>query len=108
MAVLFALFRQFGFDFGTGQTVVALPAMTFNFFLNNLFTYRDRRIKGSWNIGLGLLSFYLVCSIGAISNIGIASYLFAHDSRWSISGIAGILMGAVWNHAVSSVFTWGR
>ena len=31
--------------------------MTFNFFLNNLFNYRDRRLRG-WQLVRGLLPFY--------------------------------------------------
>jgi dolichol-phosphate mannosyltransferase len=63
------------------------------------------RIKG-WRILRGLLSFYGVCALGAVGNVGIASYVFAADQRWWVAGIAGVLVGAVWNYAVSSVFTW--
>jgi len=81
--------------------------MTSNFFLNNLFTYRDMRIKG-WRILRGLLSFYGICAVGAVANVGIASYVFAAHQQWLVAGIAGVIMGAVWNFAVSSVFTWNR
>ena len=54
----------------------------------------------------GLFSFYLICSLGAVANIGIASYLFSQQEVWWIAGIAGIVVGSVWNYAVSSVFTW--
>jgi dolichol-phosphate mannosyltransferase len=30
------------------------------------------------------------------------------ESYWVLSAIAGILVGAVWNFALSSRFTWGR
>jgi dolichol-phosphate mannosyltransferase len=92
-------------DFTAAQTVATLVAMTSNFFLNNLFTYRDQRLKG-WRLLRGLVSFYLICAIGAIGNIGIASYVFAADAVWWVAGIAGAIVGSVWNYAVSSVFTW--
>ena len=89
----------------TAQTIATIVAMTANFFLNNFFTYADKRLRG-WRAVRGLISFYLICSLGAVANIGIASYLFAEQERWWIAGIAGIILGSVWNYAVSSVFTW--
>jgi dolichol-phosphate mannosyltransferase len=105
MGVLAAGLKLFGLPFVTAQTVAAVIAMTMNFFLNNLFTYADRRLKG-WRMLRGLVSFYVICSFGAAANIGIASYLFAQQQVWWVAGIAGIIVGSVWNYAVSSVFTW--
>ena len=48
----------------------------------------------------------IVCGIGAISNVGVASWIYAHDNVWWIAGLGGAVMGAVWNYAVSSVFVW--
>ena len=90
------------------QTVATVTAMTFNFFINNVFTYRDKRLKGFWPLLWGLLSFYLVCSAGLVSNVGVANFLFGREFSWWLSGIAGILVGAVWNYAASSVLTWRK
>jgi dolichol-phosphate mannosyltransferase len=38
-----------GSTFLAGQTMAVLTAMTFNFFLNNIFTYRDRRLAGGFD-----------------------------------------------------------
>jgi dolichol-phosphate mannosyltransferase len=54
----------------------------------------------------GLVSFYLICSLGAAANVGVAAYLFAQQEVWWVAGVAGIIVGSVWNYAVSSVFTW--
>jgi dolichol-phosphate mannosyltransferase len=105
LAVLRASLALPGFDFTQAQTAATLVAMTWNFFLNNLFTYRDQRLRG-WRLLRGLLSFYLICAVGAVGNIGIASYVFATDHHWWLAGIAGAIVGSVWNYAVSSVFTW--
>jgi dolichol-phosphate mannosyltransferase len=109
MAVLWALFRGLETTFVAGQAVAALVAMTFNFFLNNLFTYRDRRLRG-WGLLSGWVSFTLACSVGAVANVGIATYLFhaapAGGLWWVASAVAGILVGAVWNYAVTAVYTW--
>ncbi|WP_085883516.1 glycosyltransferase family 2 protein [Oceanibacterium hippocampi] len=106
MAVLYGLFRVLEQNFGLAQTVATLVAMTFNFALNNLLTYRDRQLRG-WRLLTGWLSFCLACSVGAIANIGVAVYLFEDfDTLWIWSGLAGVLVGAVWNYAVTSVYTW--
>jgi len=108
MAMLAGLYGSGTASFIAAQTVAAGAAMTFNFFLNNLLTYRDRRLKGLIPILRGLLSFYAVCGIGLFANVGIASFLFNRDYSWWLAATAGILVGAVWNYAASSVFTWGR
>jgi dolichol-phosphate mannosyltransferase len=105
LVVLWACFKVLGADFKIAQTAATLIAMTSNFFLNNVFTYRDQRLKG-WRLVRGLLTFYLICSVGAVANVGIAAYIFAADSSWWLAGIAGVVVGSVWNYAVSSIFTW--
>jgi dolichol-phosphate mannosyltransferase len=107
LAVLWTLHRAAGFDFLTGQSAATLVAMTSNFFLNNLLTYRDMRLRGRALIW-GWVSFTLACSVGALANVGIATYLFQADSSWVLSAVAGILVGAVWNYAVTAVYTWRK
>jgi dolichol-phosphate mannosyltransferase len=97
---------------GTGaflisQTTATLVAMTSNFFLNNLFTYSDMRLRG-WGLLRGWLSFVVACSVGALANVGIASWIFETHSLWLLFALAGILVGAVWNYAVTAVYTWKR
>jgi dolichol-phosphate mannosyltransferase len=89
----------------TGATAIAIAG---NFFLNNALTYRDKRLKGFGPLLFGLLTFYAVCAVGAIANVGIANFLFVQDYAWWVSGICGILVGAVWNYAASALFTWRR
>ena len=105
LAVLWLLNRLLGTSFLIGQTVATLVAMTTNFFLNNVLTYRDMRLRGR-QLLWGWFSFVIACSIGAIANVGIATYLFEGDTGWVLSALAGILVGAVWNYAVTAVYTW--
>jgi dolichol-phosphate mannosyltransferase len=65
------------------------------------------RLSG-WQWYRGWVSFTLVCSVGALANIGIASYLFEKGAFWLLSALAGIVVGAVWNYAVTSVYTWKK
>jgi dolichol-phosphate mannosyltransferase len=94
-------------EFPVAQALATVVAMTSNFVLNNMLTYRDRRLVGRRFV-TGLGSFYAVCSLGAVANVGIASAAFAHHYTWWLSGLAGAAVGVVWNYAVSSIFTWRR
>jgi len=89
----------------TSQIVAAFIAMTFNFVLNNIFTYHDLKLKGIKFI-VGLLTFYVACSIGAFVNIQVAYFLFERGIFWWLSGLLGALIGAVWNFAITSTYTW--
>ncbi len=92
-------------SFTVAQAIATVVAMTSNFALNNVFTYRDKRLRG-WRFFTGLATFYAVCAIGAVANVGIAATAFAHNYSWWLAGLAGVAVGVVWNYAVSSVFTW--
>jgi dolichol-phosphate mannosyltransferase len=100
--------RVAGFDFPTAQAVATACAIIGNFWLNNIFTFREGRLKGVQAF-TGLLTFSIISSVGAVMNVNVSSLLFgsAHSSWWS-AGIAGAVMSLVWNYAVSSVFTWRR
>jgi dolichol-phosphate mannosyltransferase len=105
MAVLAAL-RGAQVNFSNAQAVATIVSMVFNFWLNNLLTYRDRRLRGiRWL--KGLLSFVAACGLGAVANVGIASYLFESQTQWVVAALAGIAVGAVWNYAITQLYTWG-
>ena len=91
--------------FAEAQGIAAFIAMTGNFLLNNQLTYRDQRLKGL-SLLRGLLMFYLVCSVGLLANVGVAATVFDQEPIWWLAGIAGALMGVVWNYGVSSLFVW--
>lgn len=92
-------------SFAFAQAAAVWGAMTFNFVLNNAFTYRDRRLKG-FRFVTGMLSFYAVCLIGAVANVGVGSYLYDMHRAWWVAGIAGAVVGTVWNYVASSAVTW--
>ena len=96
-----------GLAFSGAQAAAVIGAMTFNFALNNRFTYRDRQLKGLAWVG-GLLSFYLVCSLGAVANVGIGSLVYDQFHGWWVAGIAGAIVGSVWNYVASGWLTWAR
>jgi dolichol-phosphate mannosyltransferase len=107
LLVLSLLYRLVGVDFVLAQSVATLAAMTCNFALNNLFTYRDMRLHG-WDLLRGWVSFVIACGLGALANVGLAAYLFEHRTGWVVSAVAGVLVGAVWNYTITAVYTWKK
>jgi len=107
LSTLWIAHKLAGVDFGVAQTIATFVAMTSNYCLNNFITYRDCRRRGL-KFFIGLLSFYAICSIGVIANVGVANFVFHQDYRWWLAGIAGAIVGAVWNYAASAIFTWRR
>jgi dolichol-phosphate mannosyltransferase len=105
MAILWFALSIVGMAFDPAQASAAVVAMTSNFFANNLFTYRDRRLRG-FALVRGLFTFYAICALGTVANVGIAGYVFSRNEVWWLAGLAGVVVGSVWNYAVSSVFTW--
>ncbi|HMM91029.1 glycosyltransferase family 2 protein [Bradyrhizobium sp.] len=107
LAALFVAHEIFRAPFAEAQAVGALVAMTSNFILNNFLTYRDQRLKG-FAILRGLLLFYLVCGVGLLANVGVAFAVFDQEPIWWLAGLAGALMGVVWNYAMSGLFVWRK
>jgi dolichol-phosphate mannosyltransferase len=105
--VLSVLYQGLHRTFVEGQASATLCAMTFNFAVNNVLTYRDMRLTGRRWLK-GWISFVLACSIGGFANLGVAYAVFGLGRGWFPAAIAGILVGAVWNYAVTKMFTWGR
>ena len=97
-----------GLDFAEAQSVATGVAIVGNFVLNNLFTFRDRRLRG-WRFLRGLVTFALICSVGAVGNLSVSIFLFGPGhSSWWVAGLAGAAMSLVWNYAASSVLTWRK
>ncbi|NSZ76582.1 glycosyltransferase family 2 protein [Agrobacterium tumefaciens] len=92
--------------FSMAQFIATMVAMTGNFVLNNELTYRDKKLRG-FRFFTGLLTFYAACSVGTIANVGVASWI---NESWHsdalLSGLAGALLGAVYNYAAASILTW--
>ncbi len=101
------LYRVAKMSFVFSQVLATWIAMTSNFLLNNVVTFRDRRLRGT-KLVIGLFTFYAACSVGALLNVSFANLL--HNSRvpWYLAGVAGTAISSVWNYGVNTVFTWRR
>jgi dolichol-phosphate mannosyltransferase len=103
----FGLLGVLGASFQASQSAAVFVAMTWNFLLNNLITYRDQRLRGAALVR-GIIAFYLIGAVGAFANIGIVEMLHGRGTGWWLSGLAGGFIGVVWNYTMSSIFTWRR
>ncbi|WAC49043.1 glycosyltransferase [Asticcacaulis sp. SL142] len=83
-------------------------SMTWNFYINNIITFRDKRLSG-WPMVTGLIGFYFACSIGALLSLGVAillkDYLGIH---WFAAGVSAALLSGVWNYWGAKAFAWNR
>jgi dolichol-phosphate mannosyltransferase len=105
--VLSLLFRFAPMGFLAQQAIATVCTMTFNFAVNNVLTYRDKRLRGLRWLG-GWLSFNLACSVGALMNVGLATYINQASGTRYLAALGGIMVGAVWNYAVTQRLTWSR
>lgn len=119
MAVLASVLGAFGqkvlyhnwsdqIEFIIAQTSAAIVAMTFNFMLNNELTYADKRLRGFMPLLRGWAKFALTCSVGLLANVGAAAALMRMGFHAYPAAIVGIVVGSVWNFALSSKFVWGK
>jgi dolichol-phosphate mannosyltransferase len=82
-------------------------AILWNYYLNNEFTYRDKRRRGRafW---LGLTVFCAACAFGAAINYELAKVLFESGIAWLPAGAAGAFVGGIWNYNMTSFFVWSN
>jgi dolichol-phosphate mannosyltransferase len=103
--VLTGALKLMGQTFALSQSAATIVAIAFNYSVNNVLTYSGQSLHGRRWLR-GLLSFYLICGVGAFANVGVSSYLFVNETAWPLAALAGIAMSSVWNYAVSSRYTW--
>jgi dolichol-phosphate mannosyltransferase len=107
LGILGLLYKRLGVSFMAAQATATVTAMSFNFFLNNVVTFRDRRLRG-WGMMTGLLTFYAACSVGALINVSFAQNLLRLGLPWYLAGLTGIAISSVWNYGVNTILTWRR
>ena len=96
-----------GMPFAQAQTLATGLAMTGNFLLNNLVTYRDLQLRG-WRLLPGLATFYVACSIGFFTNLAVSETLVEKGLPWIWAGLGGLGISSMWNYGVTNVITWRR
>lgn len=105
LSVLYLMAEVLMAPFVWAQLTATVVAMTTNFLLNNWLTFAHKRLKG-WRMLYGLVTFYLVCSLGALANISVAVWIYQFNEATMLAGLAGALMSSVFNYAVTKLVTW--
>ncbi|CAN5166462.1 glycosyltransferase [soil metagenome] len=95
-----------GLPYWAAQAVGVITAMISNFMLNNILTFRDRRLKGAafWQ---GMLAFCVACTSGAILNQSVGMTLHGLNAPALVSGLSGAVLASLWNYAAASKLSWG-
>jgi dolichol-phosphate mannosyltransferase len=92
-------------DFRLSQLSGALVTITVNFLLNNQLTFRSARLRGR-SLLLGMVIFYLCCSVGLFAQVSVATLLHTGGTNWILATLAGIVLGSVWNYSTAYLFVW--
>jgi len=108
LLVLGVMHRLFSLPFEIAQMSAIWLAMTSNFFLNNVITYRHSPLKKRKDLALGLFTFYVACALGAVVNLAVALFVNSYGMHWAIAGLSGGVAGAVWNYSTTKTFTWRK
>jgi len=106
--LVLGLLMAAGLAFPGSQSLATMVAMTFNFWLNNQLTYRDRRLRGPRALLRGWLGFCGACAVGALANVAVATLLVGQGVHWMAAALAGVILASVWNYVLSKRFVWSR
>ncbi len=91
--------------FGPAETAATAVSIASNFLLNNGITYRDRSLHGA-KLLVGFLVFAALCSLGLVADVGVATLAFRQRANWWTAGLAGAVIGTVWNYVAAAGITW--
>ena len=91
--------------FAGAQTAAAVGAMTSNYVINNLITYRDRQKRGLGFI-VGYVKFVVLCSVPLAANVAVATMVYERGPAWWVAGLAGAVVAAAWNYVTTSRAVW--
>lgn len=87
------------------QTFATFVAMTTNYVLNNLITFRDRALRGrAWWIGLA--NFYAACTLGAFIGVAVGEVIHESGRPLWVAGLGAAIVSAIWNFSLNQLVTW--
>ena len=75
--------------------------------MNDYFTFRDRRVKGSGNFARRLGKFNVV-SLGGVGINLLVLWLLSDilGINYLVSNLCGIALATLWNYLLNSWWTW--
>ena len=84
LSILWLLFSTLGYRFENALVVAIAVALLANYSVNNILTYRERRLRG-WAFVTGLVVYALACSVGNLSNYALAKLLVDRGVWWPLA-----------------------
>ena len=102
-------------QFTLAQALATVVAATSNFFLNNILTYRDKRLRG-WPVLSGLISFLAISSIGAVVGIAFGGQVLSwfpeamRQGKYvlTFANLSGTAVSTILNFSATAMFTWQK
>ena len=102
-------------QFTVAQALATVVAATSNFFLNNILTYRDKRLRG-WAVLSGLISFLAISSVGAVVGIAFGGQVLSwfpevmRQGKYvlTFANLSGIAVSTILNFSATAMFTWQK
>jgi dolichol-phosphate mannosyltransferase len=103
---IFALLtRILGMKLEFASPIAIVFAILSNFILNDIWTFKFRRIQSSFL--QRLMQFYAVCGVAAIVNYSSLLLLVRTFNIWDIgANLIGIMVGTIFNYSMNSLWTW--
>jgi len=97
---------QYRYDDIISYSMAIWLSMTWNFFLNNSLTFRDKRLKG-WAVVRALIGFYVACSLGALLSLALSIFMKDHlHIHWLVAGVSAALISSIWNYYGAKLLSW--
>ena len=88
-------------------TLSAATAIFTNFVLNDIFTFRDRRLPGLKTWLSRLFKFYVFCLAGVGIKVVVASLLYnTMNLPELLANLFGIVVAMMWNFLLNNRWTW--
>ncbi len=92
-------------NFSLIQLIAAVVAMTTNYVINNVVTYRDRRKRGLAFL-VGYVKFCALCSISLFTSVAVATMVRNWGAYPQVAAASGAVLGALWNYVTTSLAVW--
>jgi dolichol-phosphate mannosyltransferase len=105
MAAYILLTRFLGIPLEVASPIAIETSILSNFFLNNVWTFRNRETENSYFTKL--LRFHTIAALGGITNYSILLLLINVLGWWDIAAnFTGIIVGTLVNYSMNSFWTW--
>ncbi len=91
--------------FWLAQGLAIFVAMGWNFHLNNVLTFRERRLQGRALLA-GFAAFVVSCTGGAILSEIVGTGAHQLGANWACASLAGTVSAAFWNYWSTARSAW--